>query len=209
MQPRNNRPRYNPIRLLPRDIRKDDYVFVEKRHPKDFGIIVKFQDMEGNTMYTMDESGPLIELNIDWDVQEWFVNFTNRMEIYVLADWIMYEKMVFAIYQEDSRSRQPTTIDYLMGLPPHPGQHKDLFEFLVEEEEEEEEEAKVLHVKFEYMDDGAIYDMDEDDENIWIKFDWVVLDWFKNYMYKMGAKPAPDEEIVRNLALGFVELGIY
>ena len=54
------------------------------------------------------------------------------------------------------------------------------------------------------MEDNKFFQIDHEDDHIWITMDWVMLDWFKNYSRRMGIEQ-PEEQMVKALALSFMD----
>ena len=79
-------------------------------------------------------------------------------------------------------------------------QHKECYKFIINGPR-----PINLHVKLVFMDDEAFFDRDQDSENIWLTFDWVVLDWFKNFNRRMGTNQVSDDEVVKAMALAWLE----
>ena len=63
-----------------------------------------------------------------------------------------------------------------------------------------------FHVQFSYLDDDEpFYDIREDGDNVFIWFDFKILDWFKAFTRSMGMNQVPDDELVKNIAVTFWE----
>ena len=54
------------------------------------------------------------------------------------------------------------------------------------------------------MDNDKFFDWDQNDNNVWLTFDWTVLDWFTNYNHRMGIE-VDQLDVVKNIALTFWE----
>lgn len=78
-------------------------------------------------------------------------------------------------------------------------EHKEHYEFIIDAPT-----PINLYVQFEYMDNDKFFDWDQNDNNVWLTFDWTVLDWFTNYNHRMGIE-VDQLDVVKNIALTFWE----
>ena len=60
-----------------------------------------------------------------------------------------------------------------------------------------------FHVQFSYSDDDLFFDIKEDGDNVFIWFDFSILDWFKHFAKNMGMNQVPNDEFVKHMAWAF------
>ena len=61
-----------------------------------------------------------------------------------------------------------------------------------------------FHVQFEYVRDNEdLFYIDEDDDFVFISFDFRVFDWFKAFTKRMGINQVPDDELVKHIAVTY------
>ena len=62
-----------------------------------------------------------------------------------------------------------------------------------------------FHVQFSYLGNDLFFDNREEGDNVFIWFDFSILDWFKAFAKSMGMNEVPNDELVKHIALTFWE----
>ena len=171
---------------------KDMFHYLVGDFHKPIDLYLQFKYIEDLVMFNVNKKEDQIQITIDWIVLEWFKTFSRRMGSNQVPEEQIIKCMALAFIEE----LLPSPID----LPSHPVQHDDSFHFLVDHQGQ----PINLYVEFEFMENGFFQRDDEEDE-VLFTYDWVVMDWFKHFNYHMGIQQPSDEELVKALALSFMD----
>ena len=79
--------------------------------------------------------------------------------------------------------------------------NQDLFHYLVGDFHKPID----LYVQFKFAEDLVHFERNNDKDQIWITIDWIVLDWFKNFAKKMIDNQVQDSQVVKGMALAFID----